>query len=164
MSTVTPGTRPPASRSPRRTEIHLVFSGRADLAVLKLLRPGFRHCFALVQHGDDRWTLVDPMASTLAVEALSAPDGISLPDWYRTHGHRVIPAGAPVLASRPAPIGIFSCVEVCKRLLGIRRIGLLTPYQLYRWVMERHGQAGVGAGRHAPVDGPHGQRDRSWPA
>lgn len=161
MSTVTPSARPPASARPRRPEIHLVFSGRADLAALKLLRPGFRHCFALIQHGDDRWTLVDPMASTLTVEALPAPDGINLPDWYRRHGHRVISAGPAVAASRPAPIGIFSCVEVCKRLLGVRRFAVLTPYQLYRYVAERQGRTGTA--HRAPAHGAPTEADRSWP-
>lgn len=132
-----------ASPQPRRVAqsvqpvIHLVFSGRTDHPLLKLLRPGFRHCLALVDHGGDAWTLVDPMASTVTVVPIPNTTGDSPPDWYRAHGHVVLNAGHPIPASRIAPIGIFSCVEMCKRLLGIRARHILTPYQLYRHVVVR---------------------------
>jgi hypothetical protein len=33
----------------------VVFSGQTELAWLRLLRPGFRHCFALVEHSGGEW-------------------------------------------------------------------------------------------------------------
>ena len=34
--------------------------------------------------------------------------------------------------TKPAPFMLFTCVEAVKRVLGIHRRGIVTPWQLYR--------------------------------
>jgi hypothetical protein len=44
----------------------------------------------------------------------------------------VMPAAVPL---RRAPLGLFTCVETAKRLLGVRARWVLTPWQLRRWLL-----------------------------
>lgn len=131
-----------AERTPDCT-IWVAFSGRADLPWLKLLRPGFRHCFCAVA---DRagWTLVDPLAHRLVVQRLRVGPEFDLPAFWRRAGFRVLGPFAPAPAA-PAllpPLAPFTCVTACLRLLGLRWRLVLTPFGLYRR-LQRHGGAGL---------------------
>lgn len=109
----------------------VVFRGDAELWWLRLLRPGFRHCFAILNDGR-HWVLVDPLAPFTDVEVLDLPAAYDLPGWFREKGMAVAPAPLRRGLSRPAPWGPFTCVEAVKRVLGLHAPGVLTPWQLYR--------------------------------
>ncbi|MFP4313336.1 MAG: hypothetical protein ACLFR0_03320 [Alphaproteobacteria bacterium] len=108
----------------------VVFSGESDLRLLKILKPGFRHCFVLLNDGQC-WLSVDPMAhnTEIVVHHLSAD--FDLPRWLEKRGHVVVPAYIDAKKTRPAPFGVFSCVEAVKRVLGVHALFIFTPWQLY---------------------------------
>lgn len=111
----------------------LVFSGRTGVAWLRWLRTGFRHCFVAVDDGVE-WLTIDPLLYRLEVRASGLPSDFDLAAEYRRMGltvAEVIPAPVPL---RRAPLGLFTCVETAKRLLGIRAPLVVTPWQLYRLV------------------------------
>lgn len=111
----------------------VVFSGEAHLFWLRLLRPGFRHCFlALESHG--RWITYDPMLHRTALALLSVPASFDLAGWYRVRGLTVVVTRVPPLPAQPRPMpwGPFTCVEAIKRILGIRDRRIVTPWRLYR--------------------------------
>lgn len=112
----------------------IVFSGQADMWWLRLLKPGFRHCSILLNDGE-HWIGVDPLSSVMEIAVHKVPAQFDLPHWMRRKGHVVIPA-RPRPAAKPAPVGVFSCVEAAKRVLGIHNRFILTPWQLYRHVMK----------------------------
>lgn len=115
----------------------IVFSGHSDMWWLRCLRPGFRHCSILLNDGE-HWIGVDPLSSVMEIAVHKVPAQFDLPAWMRMKGHVVIPA-RPRPAAKPAPWGVFSCVEAAKRVLGIHHRFILTPWQLYRHVMKnRH--------------------------
>ena len=62
-------TRKASAQSNRYAAALVVFSGRTDLPALRILKPGFRHCFAVVQCDGD-WLLVEPLAHRLEVSVL----------------------------------------------------------------------------------------------
>jgi hypothetical protein len=112
-------------------EAIVVFSGRTDLPLLKLLRPGFRHCFAVVQ-STDTCLLVEPLAHRLEITAHPQLTIKDLTDAYRRLGLRVVHVHPEPVFRRPAHCRPFSCVELVKRLLGLRLPFVVTPWQLYR--------------------------------
>lgn len=117
---------PPAGR-----RALVVFSGRADLWWLRLLRPGFRHCFVVLE-ADGVWICVNPLAHRTSVEMWSPEPGSDLAAWLRgRHGLTVVEAEVGDPPRRPSPIGLYSCVEAVKRVLGIQARWVLTPGQLY---------------------------------
>ena len=109
----------------------VVFSGKADLGWLRLLRPGFRHCFVLLELGG-AWVCVNPLAHRTSVEVWSLVPTTDLPGWLRAQaGLTVVETAVRQPPRRPSPLGIYSCVEAVKRVLGLRARWVLTPGQLH---------------------------------
>ncbi len=107
----------------------VVFSPAAPLWWLRLLRPGFRHCFVAVR-GDSGWLLLDPLSHRIALGLLpAATDPVA---HYRALGHIALTVPVTVPPRRPAPFAPFTCVEAVKRVLGMHDRSVLTPWQLYR--------------------------------
>ena len=111
----------------------LVFSGRTGVTWLRWLRPGFRHCFVALDDGTE-WLTVDPLLHRLEVRASGLPSEFDLAGEYRRMDLAVIEVAPAAVPLRRAPLGLFTCVETVKRLLGIRARWILTPWQLYRFL------------------------------
>ena len=109
----------------------VVFTGQADWPWLRWLKPGFRHCFVLLNDGA-HWISVDPLLNHMEVRVHNAPADFDLPGWLSSRGHRVAAAPVSRLRMKPAPFLPFTCVETAKRMLGIHDLRVLTPWQLYR--------------------------------
>ena len=110
----------------------VVFSGQADLPWLKILKPGFRHCAVLMNDGRS-WITVDPLSNYTDVTVHQVPLEFDLPLWMKDRGHIVVKA--PVQREMcPAPFSLYSCVEAVKRVLGIHKRLIFTPWQLYRYL------------------------------
>lgn len=107
----------------------VVFSGRTDLPILHVLKKGFRHCFVIIRDRGS-WIIVDPLAHYMDVMMLDVPDDFDLPAWCENQGQIVVRA-RPEHAQRLAPVFFFTCVECVKRVLGIQRRRIMTPWQLY---------------------------------
>ncbi len=112
----------------------VVFSGHADIWWLKILKPGFRHCYILLQ---DRWQWVsiDPLSHYTQIQFHERLHrNFDLPAWLRGQGLRVIEASMIEPPHKAAPFMPFSCVEAVKRLLGIQRRFIFTPWQLHHYL------------------------------
>jgi hypothetical protein len=109
----------------------VAFSGRADLGWLRLLRPGFRHCFVVLDTAAG-WILVNPMAHRTDLRPLGLPAGFDLAGWYQGQGLRVVETRPSRPPHSPAPWRPHTCVETVKRILGIQDGFVLTPWQLFR--------------------------------
>lgn len=113
--------------------VWFAFGGVADQAWLRLLRPGFRHCFAAL--GDEAgWTVLEPLSGRLMVARLPVPAGFDLPGFYRRAGLRVLgpfEPGEPVRRILP-PVVPLTCVSLCRALLGPAAPFAMTPFGLFR--------------------------------
>jgi hypothetical protein len=113
--------------------VWIAFGGVADQPWLRLLRPGFRHCFAALRD-EAGWTVLEPLSGRLMVARLPVAAGFDLPGFYRRAGLRVLgpfAAGAPAPRRLP-PLQPFTCVALCRALLGPAAPFALTPYGLFR--------------------------------
>ena len=113
------------------SDIYIAFSGKADVRFLRLLKPGFRHCFALIR-GQGAWLMVDPMLHKMDVSFAQVPADFDFPAWMRARGYRVLRAPKLQPPRRMALPSPFTCVEAMKRLIGLHDWRVLTPWQLYR--------------------------------
>lgn len=111
----------------------VVFSDQTDVAWLGWLRPGFRHCFAVL-HDGRQWITIDPLLTRLDVQAPHLPAEFDLVDWFARQGLLAVPAplaAIPASARRPV-LRPLTCVEIVKHVLGLRAKWVFTPWQLYR--------------------------------
>jgi len=116
------------------TKAWVVFSTHADLLWIHILKPGFRHCFVLINDGEG-WLSLDPMLHHMDMKAhREVSNDFDLPEWLRGRGLTVIPAKLNRLKQVPAPVELMTCVSIIKRILGIHNIFIITPYQLYKYL------------------------------
>jgi hypothetical protein len=116
----------------------IVFGGGADLPWLRPLRRGFRHCFAALEDTAG-WTVLDPLSGRLVVARLDLPSGFDLPGFYRRAGLTVL---GPFLPGGPRrsllpPFVPFSCVALCRAVLGTGAPFAVTPFGLFRALTSR---------------------------
>lgn len=114
-------------------KLWIAFGGVADQPWLRLLRPGFRHCFAALQD-EAGWTVLEPLSGRLMVARLPVATGFDLPLFYRRAGLRVLgpfAAGEPRGACLPS-FAPFSCVTLCRALIGPEAPFAVTPFGLFR--------------------------------
>ena len=108
----------------------VVFSDNAGAWWLKLLKPGYRHCFAILE--TDRGCIwIDPLSNSLTIKPLEGYELAGLLKWYKDQGMRVLKVNVDEGTSRPHSWAPMTCVEVVKRLIGRRDWSILTPWQLY---------------------------------
>lgn len=117
-------------KNSKAPQVWIVFSGQSDLPWLAWLKPGFRHCYALL-HDGRHWITFDPMSHYTDISVHSVPGDFDLPRWLESRGLRLIKAPVTRL-QKPAPWMLFTCVEAIKRLIGLHDRLILTPWQLYR--------------------------------
>lgn len=109
----------------------VVFSPNTEIWYLFWLRKGFKHCYLIIQD-NGKWISIDPMSSHIDVVVHNLASDFCLATWLKDEGMCVVPVRhrKPVVKSLPA--SWVSCVEVTKRVLGIRNWWIWTPYQLYK--------------------------------
>lgn len=108
----------------------VAFTNQTEFRFLRLFKRGFRHCFVLI-HDGTHWISIDPMAHYMEVAVQEVAPDFDLVHWLRQQGHMVVDAPLSQELRLGAPIRLFTCVEACKRVLGIHKMTILTPWQLY---------------------------------
>lgn len=112
----------------------VVFSGQTDLPWLKILKEGYRHCYIILNDGH-HWITIDPLSSYMDVSVPDLPSDFNLPLWMKNSGQTVLPAQIRHI-DKQAPWMLFSCVEAVKRVPGIHKRWIITPWQLYRHLQQ----------------------------
>lgn len=116
---------------PRGFKALVVFTDARHLWSARLLKPGFRHCFVVVDKGSC-WLLQDPLAHYTDISVLAAAPGHEIAEFYLGLGYRVAPTFVRNAVRRPLPPALFTCVEAVKRILGLRAWWIVTPFQLFK--------------------------------
>ncbi len=113
-------------------KFYVGFSGETTVRILRLLKPGFRHCFLFF--GDENYTfVVDPILNRIDLSFL--PLGIeNTLQFFKANGIKIIYVPKRFEMSKGFSLGIFTCVEVVKRILGISKISIVTPFRLYKFL------------------------------
>lgn len=111
----------------------IVFGGDADQLWLRPLPRGFRHCFAALADATG-WTVLDPLTGRLVVGRLDVPADFDLPGFYVRAGLTVLgpfTPGPPEARWLP-PLTPFTCVSLCRAVLGAAAPFALTPHGLHK--------------------------------
>lgn len=118
----------------------VVFGGDPQLAWLRVLKHGYRHCFAVLEDGRTAgqgaarfaptWIIYNPLSHRTEISVLSGVGRESIAGYYRSLGYRVVETHVCHPLRRPVPWRPYTCVEAVKRVLGLRARWVFTPWQL----------------------------------
>jgi hypothetical protein len=137
VSSVSPHPAMPAiDGAPAGAPVLVVFVNHTACWWLRLLRPGFRHCFVVLGTGAV-WLACEPLKDRIELTVLNLPREFDLARFYHEQGHRVLSGQRPEPGPRrrftPAPV---TCVTVVKRVLAIDAPWVWTPSQLYAYLCD----------------------------
>ncbi len=116
-----------------RLQALVVFEDRPESFWLRLLRPGFRHCFCLLRQPTG-WLLLDSRSRSLDIRQVPPCGADTLARTFVELGAHVVGLAAGRGTDRRLPPRPFTCVELVKRAVGCGDPGVLSPFQLYRWL------------------------------
>lgn len=112
---------------------YVVFDGETELSFLKGLKAGFRHCFLILEF-ETCWVSLDPLSCFCEVQHFDKAQIQDLPLWLKYQGYQI--AQAPINRSdlKIRPFDYWSCVSFIKRVLGIQKWWVITPWQLKKYI------------------------------
>lgn len=120
------------------TRALVVFSGQTDLAWLRIFRPGFRHCFVViewpVEDARSDWVLYNPLSNATQINIWQDVGCDALCSCLTEQGYKVVKTHVRPLRHRVLPWRPYTCVEAVKRALGLHKNGIFTPWQLYKFL------------------------------
>lgn len=108
----------------------VVFADQTGLWWLRILKPGFRHCFAYISTAEG-WIALDPLSNQLQLAHHAHPPMADLAAMLRRAGWPALTIALQPAPLRPLPPAVFTCVEVVKRIIGINNLFICTPWQLF---------------------------------
>lgn len=115
----------------------VVFTDHSRLGWTRLLKPGFRHCLAMVRLGQ-HWVHGEGLCDRLSFVAGCDDDLAARLMLLIRRGDRVVPIHPPAPASHPVTrLRPFTCVELCLRMTGHRAGFIVTPFALFRWLIKK---------------------------
>lgn len=122
-------TQPPFFR-----RFYVVFQEETSLWWLRLLRPGFRHCYILAPLENNCWLELNPTSNFFYFTVHRFGPGYDYLGFLAGQGCSIAEAEVEMVPHRPLPLFFFNCVEFVKHALGINNRLIITPYQLWKYL------------------------------
>jgi len=113
----------------------VVFRDATEIRWLRILKRGFRHCAVLVEV-EQGWVLCDALSNKTVVKQIFDRSSQEIVERLAAAGLHAIEVRVQTPPARMAPILPFTCVEAVKRILGIHAWSIVTPWQLYRHLVQ----------------------------
>lgn len=112
------------------------FGGELRYWWMKFLKKGFYHCFIALGNGID-WILIDNLSHFTDLIILK---NINITKALKEKGYTIIQTTPTIPPYSKAHLAPITCVETCKRFLGIKNRFIITPYQLYLFLLSKKGK------------------------
>ena len=110
------------------------FSDETTIPVLKLLKHGFRHCFLFFVFFYNSFIL-DPISNRIDLSFV--PISIDyLVELFEKNNIKMVYIAERFENKKISTSGVFTCVEVVKRVLGISKPFIITPFRLYNFLIK----------------------------
>ena len=119
-----------------------VFFCEADLPwYLKSLKKNFKHCFVLEHQtigGYDLFLKIEQLTNIVEVTPFMRTLQEILDVVPTTTKYELIKINIDVDRNKPyTPFSLMSCVSLTKKLLGISKPLIITPHQLYKYLLTK---------------------------
>jgi len=97
----------------------------------KYLKKGFAHCYALGLC-EDTWVIVNPTDAVLDIELRPVADYPTARAYVGEYA-KIIRVEVSLPSEHSSwSFGVMSCVDVMKKLIGLKAWWIVTPWQLYK--------------------------------
>lgn len=101
----------------------------------RFLKPGFTHCYVIYKSASGLfWIIVNPLWSHCDVDIRTVETFPEVRDYTGEYAIIVKYHATINPEQTVAQLCFMSCVDVIKRVIGIKKRRIVTPYQLYREV------------------------------
>lgn len=101
-----------------------------------LLKRGFGHCAVVLDQGDDTVIVVEARHMGVSVDVHKVPRTWTHTDLLKDF--LVVDVIDRMPLDRQHTPNVFTCVELTKRILGINKWWILTPYQLHKHIIKEN--------------------------
>ena len=118
---------------------YVVFEDNTTLWWLKFLKKGFRHCYIIIclSKSKDIWLELNPMSNQVYIFEHESMLRLDYLNHIKKHKKsKILEVDFKQAPLKCAQLGIFTCVEFVKRIMGIHRVSIITPYQLYKFLIK----------------------------
>lgn len=113
---------------------HVVFSKTNQRHWLLSRLPGHQHCFAMTKSpGGSYWIIINPAWHNITVTMVFTDEFPTI-ESYWGDDIEIVSYNAKIEGVSKVFFGVFNCVSVVKRLLGIGKRSIITPNQLCRYL------------------------------
>jgi len=113
-------------------EVYVVFEDNTTLWWLKFLKRNFRHCKAFIKITPRIYLELNPLSNQMFLFVHIFSNSREFKKVI--HRENFLKTRIAFAPSKTAPIFCFTCVEAIKRLLGIHKFSIITPYDLYLYL------------------------------
>ena len=110
------------------------FGGQPTLWWMCFLKKGFYHCLVALQC-NDQYLLVDPLIHCTDIVWISHGD---MHLYLHKHGYRTLDVKIKEPKNKCLRISPFTCVETVKRILGIQKRSVFTPFKLFCYLNKKN--------------------------
>ena len=111
----------------------VAFGGKKTYWWTRFLRKGFYHCLVLFGDGYE-WIIVDPV---LGFTDLIKVKNSNAEDTLENMGYTLLDVTVNLNYKKVNHLRPLTCVETVKRFLGITNPFIFTPYQLYKYIIDK---------------------------
>lgn len=81
------------------------------------------------------WVIIDPLSHRTALSVVEGFSAEELASWYERQGLKAVRTVVRDAPPKAAPMAPATCVEAVKRVLGIHAWTVMTPRQLYDYLI-----------------------------
>ena len=116
----------------------IVFVDRTECFYIRWLKRGFRHCFVIIQY-DDHLIICDPLKNKIEISSINIINQFDICQFYHRIGHNVL-VGDFIISGkfRFSMPEIITCVVTVKRIIGLRKLRVITPWQLFKYLKKNN--------------------------
>lgn len=114
----------------------LLFTERNNIKIYrKVLHEKFKHCLIISQTYNG-WRFINPLQEGVMHKRIANCTLHNLLDVYSSMGYTTI-YGKMLNPHKKIKKPIkYTCVSVCKKIIGINSFSIITPYQLYNYLLK----------------------------
>lgn len=111
------------------------FGGTPTLWWMHFLKKGFYHCLVALK-SQNEWLLVDPLIHCVDIVWIKKGN---VHAYLKRHGYQTLDVKVTEPEKKTLQVVPFTCVEMVKRIIGVQKRSVFTPFKLFNYLKMKEG-------------------------